>query len=202
MSGNGGISSEIFGSRVWMRRSITSWTVLTVEPRRKRPDGGAMAAGRARGDVQRLRQRVTQNYEAGGRGCAGEPSRVRPMLTTYRDARARRDRVVVGDVRLANGRGARLQGYGRRAGWSCAVHPSYMMSSYSREQTAPGLFALLFFVDPRICLAPAMGAFVHFDLRWNVRLGERLLQHVLLVGRSLIVVRGDGDEELCLRLRD
>src|SRR5262245_45845615 len=180
MSGNGGVSSEIFGSRVWMRRSITSWTVLTVEPRRKRPDGGAMAAGRARGDVQRLRQRVTQNYEAGGRGCAGEPSRVRPMLTTYRDARARRDRLVVGDVRLAPGRGASLESGGTRSGQSFSVQ---------REQTAPGLFGLRLVVDPRIGRAPAMGAFVHFDLRGNVCLGERLLQHVLLVGRSLIVVR-------------
>ena len=42
---------------------------------------------------------------------------------------------------------------------------------------------------------------VHFYFRGQVRLLERLLQYGLVGGRPLVVVRGDGDEELRLRLR-
>ena len=45
------------------------------------------------------------------------------------------------------------------------------------------------------------GARVHFDFRGQVRLGERLFQNVLLVGRPHVVIRRDRDEELRLGLR-
>ena len=44
------------------------------------------------------------------------------------------------------------------------------------------------------------GASVHFDFRGQIRLGERLFQNVLLIGRLLIVTGRNGDEELRLGL--
>src|SRR6266851_6045439 len=74
--------------------------------------------------------------------------------------------------------------------------------SVQRQQTAPGLLSLRLVVDSRIGRAPAVRrARVHFYFRGQVRLLERLLQHVLVVRRPLVVVRGDRDEELRLRLR-
>ena len=42
---------------------------------------------------------------------------------------------------------------------------------------------------------------VHFDLRGQARLGERVFQGGLIVGRLLIVICRDRDEELRLALR-
>ena len=68
-----------------------------------------------------------------------------------------------------------------------------------REQARPRLLGLRLVVDARIRRAPAVrGAGVDLDLRRQLRLGERLLQHVLLVGRALVVVRGDGDRNCAL----
>src|SRR5439155_14517490 len=67
---------------------------------------------------------------------------------------------------------------------------------------APGLLGLRLVVDSRIGRAPAVRrARVHFYFRGQVRLLERLPQYGLVGGRPLVVVRGDGDEELRLRLR-
>src|SRR6185295_7342141 len=71
-----------------------------------------------------------------------------------------------------------------------------------REQTAPCLFGLRLVVDARIRRTPAVrGAGVDFDFRRQVRLAERLLQHVLLVGRTRVIVLRDLDQELRLGLR-
>src|SRR5262249_9409898 len=74
--------------------------------------------------------------------------------------------------------------------------------SVQREQAAPRLLRLRLVVDAPVGRTPAVrGAGVDFDLGRQARLAERLLQHVLLVGRALIVVLRDLDEELRLGLR-
>jgi hypothetical protein len=45
------------------------------------------------------------------------------------------------------------------------------------------------------------GARIDFDFRGQVHLGERLLQNVLVIGRPLVVVLRDCDEELRLGFR-
>src|SRR5579863_9011775 len=57
-----------------------------------------------------------------------------------------------------------------------------------REQTAPGPFRLTLVVDARIRRTPPVRALVHFDFGRQVRLGEGLLQYVLLVRLLRIVV--------------
>ena len=74
--------------------------------------------------------------------------------------------------------------------------------SVQREQAAPRLLGLRLVVDLRIRRAPAVrGARVDLDFRRQVRLGERLFQHGLVVGRARVVVLGDRDQELRLGLR-
>ncbi len=45
------------------------------------------------------------------------------------------------------------------------------------------------------------GALVHFDFRGQVGLGKRLFENGLVVGRPLVIVFRDRDEELRLALR-
>jgi len=79
--------------------------------------------------------------------------------------------------------------------------PSGQSLSVEREQAAPRLLGLWLVVDLRVRRTPTMrGPFVDFDFRRQVRLGERFLEDVLLVGRTLIVICRNRDQKLRLGL--
>lgn len=69
-----------------------------------------------------------------------------------------------------------------------------------REEAAPGFFGQRFVVDLGVGGAPAVGGSVDFDFCGEFGGFEGFLQGVLVLGGSGVVVLGDGDEELRLRL--
>src|SRR6185436_184690 len=60
----------------------------------------------------------------------------------------------------------------------------------------------VFVVDGRVGRAPAVRGLVDLDLTLQLRVGERLLEDVLRLRLTHVVVLGDREQVLRLRLRD